>query len=207
MSTLTDAAKKLRGVFDAFEDEIARAINTEAAVTLEAMNGEHFFPYVSNKNPSDTRLQGRSWQFQTSLRQVTSREEDEVLASFFLDPSASESTNIAAMVSEFGSDDPLIAPIVPKRSEKMNIPVGPALDSNGVRKYATTKDAARDWVLVWFDDEILGRRRGTDDELVKLYERRDKVDVPARPVARPELEHMLDRVLQRVEQMMAQVVN
>lgn len=199
----TDAARELRKVWHALEDQLLRAVEEESERAVEGMR-LHFLPFTDNKNSSSRFLQSRSGDLKDSLRAVSRATEDGITATFFLD-SASEDTNIAAWVNEFGSD--YGNPVEPRVSEKMHIPVGDALDSRGVRRFRRVRDAYDEYFLVFLDDVILGRPWGSDEPLEVMWLRRDHVDIRARPFARPEIVAMISHLERRVDRLMSKVAH
>ena len=89
------------------------------------------------------------------------------------------------------------ANIQPVRAQKMAIPVGQALNADGVRRFATVRDAAREFTLFTLPNVIVGRPIGGGAETV-LFVRREAVTVPPRPFVTPQLEPMVEEVEQKL---------
>lgn len=202
MGEAADAAAELRRVWGALDNQLERAVGEEADDALARMRELHFIPYDGHY--SDRWLHNRRPDLSRSLASITRRTDDGVQAVFF-NGSDVVSTEIAAIVNEFGSK--YTKPIIPRVAEKMAIPIGAALDARGVRRYRTVRDARRDYDLVWRPGYILGRRHGdkTKGKLTLLYRRLSRTSVPARPFVRPELAGMLNAIERRVDKLFARV--
>lgn len=202
MGVALDAANDLRRAFETLTRNLPRIVKQESDFAIVAMR-KHFRPYSPNAPKSRTWLQDRAGMLSNSLANHVASYSENIVAKFFLN-SAGDDVDISAWVNEFGANG--IHGNPGDRDGKMHIPVGPALDSRGVRRYHRVRDAYKDYFLLFLDNVILGRRWGhPNDDMKVMWVRAEVVDVDARPFVRPELQEALVRLENRVDKLMASV--